>query len=626
MLSCRACLRRALNSVAGPSASTELAALRIAAPSQFTRSFATNSIEDAIRAPASRTPSRQPRTETSLDTKEKQKLEWVVKKHLERMDDPFKIAQHVHRTLAKDRYDEALLLVQQASKTAQCTVSWNHLIDYQMKNQKLNAAVRLLNDMKKRGQHPDELTYTIIFRGCARSTYPKLAVAESVRLYKSMVKDSKLKPNIIHLNAVLQACGRAGDLDAMFALLDSLDDGKLKPDAQTYTAIIQSLRASAEDPESAKGMSQEQRVEHVAETVERCKSVWEEVMRNWRKGTLPIDEHLVCAMGRVLLLDKSSRNHDVLALIAETMNVPRFDKSSNAQPKPTSSAPSTDAAGGAKPPSAKLSFASKKSTNYAVPGKNTLSLLITIFHDARLTRAGILYWRHILDTHGVQPDAKLWEQMLRLLHLGRASGEAAALTAAMPRPLVSPYIFRTALATCLRDKNSPRMPANAAAVIDAMAAGGAAAADPKALALYLQLVQGRGEDFSPARMDEWKPYCQRLAAALERVWEPYCLASDIVGLPRMVESRKAWIRDRKAFDRVNEVVGLAREMVGIVGRIGRVEEVVDRKTFKVLEERRDSLNRQVVVFTELRQQLPASVVGGEDEVAPKTSVSDKMKW
>ncbi|EEY20898.1 pentatricopeptide repeat protein [Verticillium alfalfae VaMs.102] len=515
---------------------TDLAILSIAASSQHTRSFATSSIEDAIRAPVASTTSRQTRPSTRSDLKDRQKLEWAVKKHLERMDDPFIIAQHVSRTLAKDRYDEALLLVQQASKTAQCVVSWNHLIDFQMKNQKLNAAVRLLNDMKKRGQHPDELTYTIIFRGCARSTYPKLAVAESVRLYKSMTKDARLKPNIIHLNAVLQACGRAGDLDAMFSLLDSLDDSKLKPDTHTYTAILQSLRASAEDPASTKTASQQLRKEHVAQTIERCKSLWEEVMRNWRKGDLVIDEHLVCAMGRVLLLDKSTRSQDILVLAAETMNLPRLDKDSNAKPH--------DAVDPA-PPS--LMSSSKRTAPYAVPGKNTLSLLITILTDARLTRAGIRYWHHILDTYAVKPDAKLWEQMLRLLHLGRASADAASLAAAIPPPLATPYFFRLALATCLRDKNSPRMPANAAAIVDSMSAAGRT--DPKSLALYLQLVQGRGEDFSPANMDERKPYCKRLADALDKVWEPYRLASESVGLPRMVESRKPWIRDTSAYER-----------------------------------------------------------------------------
>ncbi|KAG7150866.1 hypothetical protein HYQ46_000137 [Verticillium longisporum] len=148
--------------------------------------------------------------------------------------------------------------------------------------------------------------------------------------------------------------------------------------------------------------------------------------------------------------------------------------------------------------------------------------------------------------------------------------------------------------------------------------------DPKSLALYLQLVQGRGEDFSPANMDEWKPYCKRLADALDKVWEPYRLASESVGLPRMVESRKPWIRDTSAYERVNEVVGLAREMVGIAGRIGRVEDVLDRKTIKLLQTRRDSLNRQVVVFTELRRQLPASIVGEERDA--KRSMSEKLEW
>lgn len=83
---------------------------------------------------------------TVLQQKQREKLQRAVKKHLTHMDDPWKIAQHIEQTLLKDRFDEALLLTQKASKDGQVVVAWNHLIGYQLEKQRLKQAIKLFND------------------------------------------------------------------------------------------------------------------------------------------------------------------------------------------------------------------------------------------------------------------------------------------------------------------------------------------------------------------------------------------------------------------------------------------------------------------------------------------------
>jgi pentatricopeptide repeat protein len=83
--------------------------------------------------------------------KEEKRLNWITRKQLEHLHDPYHIAQHVEKTLGKGAFDEAVHLVRQASRDMSVTVSWNHLIDYLLKQQRLHAAIKLFNEV--RGGH-----------------------------------------------------------------------------------------------------------------------------------------------------------------------------------------------------------------------------------------------------------------------------------------------------------------------------------------------------------------------------------------------------------------------------------------------------------------------------------------
>jgi pentatricopeptide repeat protein len=64
------------------------------------------------------------------------------------MPDPYHIAQYISSALQKDKFDEALMMTRMASRNKKVEVSWNHLIDYLLKKHRLNAAIKLYNEVR----------------------------------------------------------------------------------------------------------------------------------------------------------------------------------------------------------------------------------------------------------------------------------------------------------------------------------------------------------------------------------------------------------------------------------------------------------------------------------------------
>lgn len=73
---------------------------------------------------------------------------FVVRKHLQYLQDPLKLAGFVRSSLREDGdINTTLEVVRAASKSIQCTVSWNHLIEWYLHQQKMNAAIRIYNEV-----------------------------------------------------------------------------------------------------------------------------------------------------------------------------------------------------------------------------------------------------------------------------------------------------------------------------------------------------------------------------------------------------------------------------------------------------------------------------------------------
>ena len=71
----------------------------------------------------------------------------VLEKHPVYGNDPLKLAEFVRKALRGDDFDTAAAVVRAASKQIQCTVSWNHLIDWEMTKGRMNAALKIYNEV-----------------------------------------------------------------------------------------------------------------------------------------------------------------------------------------------------------------------------------------------------------------------------------------------------------------------------------------------------------------------------------------------------------------------------------------------------------------------------------------------
>ncbi len=173
MFVCRACLRSLTGTAASPAGPRLFSSLRTA-PSTISRGrpFEGQGIKVDLESalPASFKRAKAPRESSSVvddgeelafenfnpkgskfeKEKYEKKLEAAVRKRLDLFPDPFHIAQHVTAALEKGSFDEALLMTRLASRKAKVEVSWNHLIDYQLKNKRLHAAIKLYNEVRTR--------------------------------------------------------------------------------------------------------------------------------------------------------------------------------------------------------------------------------------------------------------------------------------------------------------------------------------------------------------------------------------------------------------------------------------------------------------------------------------------
>ncbi len=146
MFVCRACARRVYPSF--------FRSLRLETTAARTLSYPRHEPRRSASTAAVAVPAAVDRLDgKSLTPVERDSLEWAVKQQLRYLKDPFKIGQYVETALAKGRFDEALLLTRKASKDKMLTVSWNHLIQHQFRDQKLHAAMKLFNEVSLRPNH-----------------------------------------------------------------------------------------------------------------------------------------------------------------------------------------------------------------------------------------------------------------------------------------------------------------------------------------------------------------------------------------------------------------------------------------------------------------------------------------
>ena len=91
----------------------------------------------------------------------------ALQKELQWLKDPFKLTEHIRFTLRNNDPEKAMDLCRLASKSMDCVVGWNAIVDFYMQRKKVSEAIKVYNEMKKRAQFPDSYTYVLLLRGLA---------------------------------------------------------------------------------------------------------------------------------------------------------------------------------------------------------------------------------------------------------------------------------------------------------------------------------------------------------------------------------------------------------------------------------------------------------------------------
>ncbi|KAI1450677.1 hypothetical protein F5Y02DRAFT_690 [Annulohypoxylon stygium] len=530
-------------------------------------------------------------TEITQRTRRLSPTEWAARKHLQYLKDPLDIANQVSRSLASGKFEEALLMTRKASKDTKVVVSWNYLIDWQLRNDKIHAALKLFNEMKKRAQLPNAQTYTTIFRGCAKSSHPKLAVSEAFKIYNIMMKSERIKPNTIHMNALLLVCAKCQDLEALFSIAQTANEGLRAPNGLTYTTILNALRNSVSEPRPKSGIITQREMEEDErkknQVIQRARAVWEEVIAKWRSGSIIIDEELVCAMGRILLLGGYHDADAIEALLEQTMMIPREDRVTISQPPTTTESPNntdTDSKQSTTIKKEKIMAPGAPSTSHALPGNNSLSLILSAVEKTGKTTKAQRYWEIFTNKYNVIPDGNNWHQLFVALRRGKNSGKTVLYMRQIPVDLTAPKTFRTAMSTCLRDNLNYASFSHATEILEIMLAR-SRIPDMRTLQAYLRVAYANKRNLLNKSKNDaeagLKAWGKQIATALNNLWRPY-----------MMVSREYSNNEPQSITK-RELVSLARKMIAASDRIISTK-MVPPEAEEQLKRQRNSLNRLVV--------------------------------
>jgi len=438
----------------------------------------------------------------SLEPPKDRKAERHLALELRYLQDPLKLATHIQDTLQNNELSKAVSLTRMASRTMQCTVSWNHIIDWLMARKSQKQAFKIYNEMKKRAQFPDSYTIVLLLRGLAHQPVHETDVGQALSLYHSLAApNSHVKRTIMHTNATLRVCALHGDLSHLWGVAGRIPDlGPQSADSVTYTTILTAIREDAvmpgprDDPEAKEILKEK--------AVHDGRQMWTDIMRKWRDGNLKIDEMLVCAMGRLMLIGSKAQDWDtVLSLVEQTMNIPRLAPRLGSKDRTGEHIRGIDA--NSVPPdeehpvNALENQGPSNSGLFARPSNNTLSLILEACVRMAAQRVAYQYWDLLTGTYGIEPDLANYHTYLRLLRQARASGRVVETL----RPLIGPDVplskkpmkktFRIAMSACVRDKRNTHVMDNASTLIDFMQQT-LSDIDTPTLMLYLELAVSTG--------------------------------------------------------------------------------------------------------------------------------------
>jgi hypothetical protein len=282
--------------------------------------------------------------------------------------------------------------------------------------------------------------------------------------------------------------------------------------------------------DAPKGESEEETAARRERGIMEGRRMWEDIVGRWRRADLALDEELVCAMGRLLLIGSRPRDwDDVLSLVEQTMDIPRLVPRLGSVERQDAGLPRVRAPNVPEqyridddhlsPDNAPMrgdeflaltprgvGSAVSNPLIYVRPGNNTLSLVQEACQKIVANKAAQEYWDLLTDpaTYKITADLNNLNMRLRNLRQNRASSAAVQL---LQQDMIdkgirpTPGTFRIAMSTCVRDKNNHNSLKNGGQILQIMSKV-LEDADPKTVTMYAGLAisfpLAKGPDFIDA--------------------------------------------------------------------------------------------------------------------------------
>ncbi|KAF2006956.1 DUF602-domain-containing protein [Amniculicola lignicola CBS 123094] len=265
-------------------------------------------------------------------------------------------------------------------------------------------------------------------------------------------------------------------MDGLWGVAGKIPDkGPASANAITYATILGAIRMDL-IMNAPKGETEEARATRRDQGVVAGRRMWEDIIKKWRNADLIIEEELVGAMGRLLLVGARPRDwDDVLSLVEQTMNIPRKVSSIGSPSRTEAGFPhlrapvvpeqfrfDDDHLSPSKEPMRGDEFLpittqdkedrfSSRRLMYASPGNNTLSMLQDACLKVVAAKAADAYWDLLTDpsTYNIIPDFENLNMRLRVLRQNRSSNDAVKFITEefLPREKPRPGTFRIAMST-----------------------------------------------------------------------------------------------------------------------------------------------------------------------------------
>jgi hypothetical protein len=360
--------------------------------------------------------------------------------------------------------------------------------------------------MKKRAQFPDSHTYVILLRGLSEPPVAADTLGKALAIYHSLgAENSRVKPTTIHTNAALRVC--ANDMDSLWGIASKIPEkGAGAADAYTYTTILNAIREHALLEGGDRTDDSEVRALR-ATAIQQGRRIWGDIVGRWRSGDIAVNEEMVGAMGRLLLIGLQPRDwDDVLSLIEQTMGIPRLAPKLGSKMRKAQHLPIRvhddvkkdikNVTEGEEPESEfdqaiLLDNRGKKSVTLVKPGNNSLSLLLEACNSTYAFRESYEYWDLLTNksTYALKPDMDNIHTFMRILRKTRASGRVLDLVKdTIPKYGWTPHrkTFRIAMSTCSRDNKNPNVMAHANKLVE-LIEHYQMDPDPKTLLQYIEL-------------------------------------------------------------------------------------------------------------------------------------------